>query len=253
MSDTQVPMIPAASEAPALTPVQRVIYTFTAPSKTFTDIKRNTSWWLPFLISIVFTYALFAGINAKVGWQTVAENNMKLNPKQAERFEQLPADQRASQLKIIAVTTEAFMAGSPIIALIGSAIIAGVMLASINFGFGGKATFWQAFAVTIYAGLPGIFKLLLGTIALFVGLDPDSFKINNFAGTNIGYFLPPDSNKALLALATSIDITTIWTLVLASIGISIVAGTKRSSGYIVIFGWWILIVLIGTGWAAAFS
>jgi hypothetical protein len=56
-----------------------------------------------------------------------------------------------------------------------------------------------------------------------------------------------------MALATSLDVTTIWTLVLASIGISIVAGTKRSSGYIAVFGWWIVLVLFGVGIAAAFS
>jgi hypothetical protein len=32
-----------------------------------------------------------------------------------------------------------------------------------------------------------------------------------------------------------------------------VAKTKRSSGYIAVFGWWILLVLIGAGWQAAFS
>jgi hypothetical protein len=55
-----------------------------------------------------------------------------------------------------------------------------------------------------------------------------------------------------MALATSIDITTIWTLVLAAIGISIVAGTKRSAGYIAVFGWWIVTVLLGVGIAVAF-
>jgi hypothetical protein len=41
--------------------------------------------------------------------------------------------------------------------------------------------------------------------------------------------------------------------VLFSIGIAIVAGVKRSSGYIAVFGWWAIIVLVGAGWAAAFS
>jgi len=29
-----------------------------------------------------------------------------------------------------------------------------------------------------------------------------------------------------------------------------VAGVKRGSGYIAAFGWWILVVLFGVGWAA---
>jgi hypothetical protein len=253
MSDTPIPDSPVVPEAPALTQIQRVIYTFTAPSKTFNDIKRSTSWWLPFVLTVIFSYGLFAAINAKVTWNQIAENTIKQSPKMQEQTEKLTPDQRASQIKIIAISSEVGMALTPIIALIGTAIIAGVLLATINFGFSGKANFWQAFAVVWFAGLPGIIKVLLGTIALFAGLDPESFNMKNFAGTNIGYYLPLDTSKLLMSIATSIDFTTIWTLILASIGISIVAGTKRSSGYIAVFAWWLIIVLVGAGAAVAFG
>ena len=59
-----------------------------------------------------------------------------------------------------------------------------------------------------------------------------------------------DTNKALYALATSFDAVTIWMLVLMSIGVAIVAGVKRSSGYIAVIGWWAIIVLFGVGAAA---
>jgi hypothetical protein len=253
MSDIQVPVVPAVPEGPALTQVQRVIYTFTAPSKTFNDIRRSTSWWLPFVLSIVFGYSFFATVQAKVGWEQVTENSIKQSPKRAEQMDKLPADQRATQMKIAATVTKVIFGIIPIIALIANAVIAGVLLATINFGFAGKATFWEVFAVSWYAGLPGILKVILGIASLLAGLAPESFNSQNFSGTNIGYYLPPDSNKALLSLATSFDLITIWTLALSAIGIAIVAKTKRSSGYIAVFGWWILLVLIGAGWQAAFS
>jgi hypothetical protein len=168
-------------------------------------------------------------------------------------MDKLPADQRATQMKIAATVTQVIFYVIPLIAFIANAVIAGVLLATINFGFAGKATFWEVFAVAWYAGLPGLIKVLLGIASLLAGLAPESFNSQNFSGTNIGYYLPPDSNKALLSLATSFDLITIWTLVLSSIGLAIVARTKRSSGYIAVFGWWILIVLIGAGWQAAFS
>jgi hypothetical protein len=253
MNDFQMPVPPPALESPGLSQVQRVIYTFTAPSKTFNDIKRSTSWWLPFLISVVFVYAFFAAVSAKVTWPVVAENNMKMSPKQAEQMEKMTPEQRASQMKIVAITTEAGFAAAPVFALIGTAIVAGVLFATINFGFGGKATFWQVFSVSFYAGLPGVLKFLLGTIALFAGLDAETFKIGNFAGTNVGYYLPADTSKTLMALATSLDLVTIWTLVLTAIGLSIVAGTKRSAAYIAVFGWWVIVVIVSVGAAAAFS
>jgi hypothetical protein len=39
-------------------------------------------------------------------------------------------------------------------------------------------------------------------------------------------------------------------LVLLGIGIAVVAGVKRSSGYIAVFGWWALFMLFSVGWAA---
>jgi len=55
----------------------------------------------------------------------------------------------------------------------------------------------------------------------------------------------------LYTLATWLDAVTIWRLVLLGMGVAIVAGTKRSSGYIAVFGWWVLMLLIAVGWAAA--
>ena len=82
-------------------------------------------------------------------------------------------------------------------------------------------------------------------------MAPESFNIKNMAPTNLGAFLDPiETNKALYALASSLDIVTIWTLILLGMGTSIVAGIKRSSGYIAVFGWWAVVVLIGAGIAA---
>ncbi len=106
----------------------------------------------------------------------------------------------------------------------------------------------------MFASLPTIVKTLLGTIVIFAGAAPESFNIKNFAPTNIGAFLNPmETNKALYALASSLDIVTIWTLVLLGMGTAIVAGVKRASGYTAVFGWWAIFTLISVGWAAAFS
>jgi hypothetical protein len=126
-----------------------------------------------------------------------------------------------------------------------------VLMATINFGFGGKAKFGDLFAVCYYAWLPEIFRAILGTIVIYSGMAPESFNIKNFAPTNLGAFLDPiETNKALYTLATWLDAVTIWRLVLLGMGIAIVAGTKRSSGYIAVFGWWVLMLLIAVGWAA---
>jgi len=133
-------------------------------------------------------------------------------------------------------------------------VVAVVLWGTINFVFGGKATFGGVLAVWMYAALPGIIKSLLGSIVLFAGAAPESFNLANFAPTSVGAFLSPtETNAALYKLATSLDVTNIWYLALMGIGLAIVAGVKRSSGYIAVFGWWALIVLVGVGWTVAFG
>jgi len=251
MSDLEV--TPMAESAPVgLSQWQRVANIFSAPSKTFEDIKRgNKSWWLPFVIVALAGYVLFAAVYFKIGMQQTVENQIQLNTKQAEAMAQMPAEQQETQRKWSVYITEGIFVANPILVLIIAAVTALVLWGTINFAFGGRATFGGVFAVWFFAGLPGIIKVLLGTIVIFAGAAPESFNIKNFAPTNLGAFLNPmDTNKALYALATSLDVITIWTLFLMGMGIAIVAGVKRSSGYIAVFGWWAIIVLIGVGIAA---
>ena len=253
MSDLGVQ--PVAEGAPAgvgLTQWERVADTFTAPSKTFEDIKRgNRSWWLPLIVGAIFTYIFFFAMMQKIGVQQAIDNQIRMDPKAQERMANATPDQRAMGNKITVYVTEgAFIAG-PVIAMGVVALMSLILMATINFGFGGKAKFADIFAVSYYAWLPEIFRALLGTIVIYSGMAPESFNLKNFAPTNLGAFLDPvETNKALYTLATWVDAITIWRLVLLGIGIAVVAGTKRSSGYIAVFGWWVLMLLIAVGWAA---
>jgi hypothetical protein len=250
MSDLGVQ--PVADTTPGLSQWQRVTNAFTAPSKTFEDIKRgHRSWWMPFLVMALMSYILFAAVYTKIGMQTVSDNQVRMDPKAEERMAQMPADQRASAEKISVVITEVIFVATPVIILIIVALGSLILWGTINFVFGGKATYGGVFVVWMFASLPSIVKTLLGVVVIYAGTAPESFNIKNFAPTNIGAFLNPiETNKALYAFATSMDVITIWSLVLTGIGISIVAGVKRSSGYIAVFGWWAIIVLGGVAIAA---
>jgi cell division protein FtsB len=256
MSDMQYPPVAEpAPEAAGLSQWQRVANTFTAPSKTFEDIKRgHKSWWMPFLIVALTSYILFAAIALKIGMQQVVDNQVRLDPKTEERLAQMPPEQRQIGNRISLYVTEGIFIALPLLVLGGVALMSLGLWGTINFAFGGKARYGSIFTVWMYAGLPGIVKSLLGTLVIFAGADPESFNIKNFAPTNLGAFLNPlETNKALYTLATSLDAVTIWTLVLLGIGTAMVAGVKRTSGYIAVFGWWAIFVLIGVGWAAAFG
>jgi hypothetical protein len=104
----------------------------------------------------------------------------------------------------------------------------------------------------MYATLPFIIQGFLSIITLFAGLDADSFNLKNPVGTNVAYFLPMDSPQWLMALATSLDVLTIWALILLTIGCAIVGRIKMSTAAAAVWGWWILITLVKVGVAAIF-
>jgi hypothetical protein len=254
MSEIGVQPVDAAS---GLSQWQRVANTFTAPAKTFEDIKRgNRSWWMPFVIMALVGYIFFAAVYINIGMQKVVDNQIKLDPKTEERLAQATPEQREMGTKISLYITEGVFIANPALMLAGVALLSLGLLGTINFVFGGKATYGNIFAVWMYASLPSIFKALLGTVVIFAGGEPDTFNIKNFAPTNVAAFAfpnPAEANRALYVLASSLDVVTIWTLVLLGIGTAIVAGVKRTSGYIAVFGWWAIFVLIGVGIAAATS
>lgn len=232
---------PESSTQP-LNQMQRVVDAFIAPSKTFTDIQRSASWWLPYVIGVLVTLALGAAIQQKIGWQATYENMMKQSPAQLQRIQQLPADQQARAEALGTNITKFTFWATPVIALVIALIVAGILMATINFGFGGRARYGQMMAVWMYGTLPWAIQGLLGIGSIYAGADPDSFNLKNFVGTNIGYYLPPDMPHWLIALATAIDVTTIWSLVLLAIGCAIVGKVKRGQAATAVFGWWIIIV-----------
>jgi hypothetical protein len=229
---------------------ERLVDTFIAPSKTFTDILRDQSWWLPFLLGIFVSYGYLFAVQKQVGWDTVAQNTLNQDPKASERLANASPEAKAQALTFtLAIIKYTFFA-APLLALLFAAIVSLVLWATINLFFGGHATFGRVFAVWMYGTLPLLIKSILAVITLFAGLDKDAFNLSNPVGTNIGYFLATDSAKWLTTLSTSIDMIWIWTMILVGIGLAIVAKVKRGSGLIAVFGWWLLILLARIGYAA---
>src|SRR5271165_2225877 len=88
---SQVPSQPPLEPQP-LAEGQRLLDTFIAPGKTFSDLRRNANWWAPFLIIAVVSVMFVYVVDQKVGFQKVVENLIQLQPRQAERMDNLPAD-----------------------------------------------------------------------------------------------------------------------------------------------------------------
>ena len=95
-----VPASPAPTPQPApLSQGARIIDTFIAPSKTFTDIRRSAQWWAPFLLMVVMSTIFVYTAGQKIGFHKIVENQMQSQPKAQERFEKMTPEQREGQIK----------------------------------------------------------------------------------------------------------------------------------------------------------
>jgi hypothetical protein len=256
MAAQPVPPLPMPSPTPepaALSEGARIVDTFIAPSKTFTDLRRSAVWWAPFLLLSIFSLAFFYVVGQKIGFRKVAETQVQASPKAAARMDNLPADQRDQALDRQAKGTQYFCYGYPLVLLLINLIISAVLFATFKFGAGATLKFGTAFAVVMYAGLPGILKLTLAIVSIMAGASADSFSLQNPVATNPAYFMTLGASPFLYSLLSSFDVFLIWTLVISSIGFTCVTKVKRGTAFGIVFGWWILFTLIGAALGTAFS
>ncbi|HEX8799974.1 MAG TPA: YIP1 family protein [Terriglobales bacterium] len=239
-------------EGKPLTEVERVVDTFIAPSKTFTDIRRNASWWLPYILIAACWIAMAYVADSKVGFETIVNNQLRLSPKQADRLEQLPPDQRAEQTKAMVKGNRIFWFYiAPVAALLLAVIMAGIYMGTFNFGFGAELKFKQCLAVFMYASLPLIIKTGIAILVFFVG-GGEGFTFQNPVASNLSGLVDPNSHF-LYNVAANVDIFLIWTLILTGIAYSCLTRVKRSTCMAVVFAWWVVFTLFFSGLGALFA
>lgn len=246
-------VLPAGDDGrTGLSEVGRVVDTFLAPSKTFTDILRSATWWLPFVLLALVTLATALTIDRKVGFERVAENQIHLSPKQADAYDALPSDQKAAQMHGMSKGYRYSTYGSFVLILVFVALFALVYWASFNFGLGARTTYGQMFAVWMYASLPKLLVGLLTIVTLLAGANTEGYNLQNPVGTNPAYYMP-DAAPWLRSVLSFIDVFSLWQLALLVIGTAIVAKVSRSKAATVVLGWWMLGLIVSAGLAAAFS
>jgi hypothetical protein len=256
MAASPLPPVTASvpvDDAQRLSEGARIVNTFIAPSKTFTDLRRSAAWWAPFLLMVVVSTIFVYTVGQKIGFRKVTENQLQMSPKQSAQLENLPADQREHQMEQRTTGTRFIAYVFPVVTLIIWIIIAAVLFATFKFGANADVPFKTALAIVVYAGLPGLVKVMLATLSVAAGMSPDSFSFQNPVATNPGYFMNPSDNVFLYSVASSLDIFLIWTLVLTAIGFTCVSKVKSGTAYAVVFGWWVVFTLLGAGIGAAFS
>jgi Yip1 domain len=216
----------AGPEQPRLSGSARIINTFVAPSKTFDDIARKPTWWVPWLLVSIFSLIFIYSVDQKIGFERITRQEIQRSPR-AQQFESLPPEQREQQMRIAAKVTQAFAYGTPVFALIGGLLVAAILMATFNFGFAAEVSFPQAMGIVFYAWLPSTISGLLATISLYASSDLEGFNIRNPVATNPAYFMDPAGSKYLLGLLRGVEVFVIWIIVLMGVGFAVNSKNRK--------------------------
>jgi hypothetical protein len=219
-SDTLEPSGPSLSEP------QRLANTFFAPQQTFLDIRRNSTWWVPWLLISVVAVAFFVMIDKKVGFDQVARSMLANN----KAVQQLGPAQQEQAISRTAIGLKVGEYAAPIFILIYVLVIAAVLMATFNFLMDAQIPFSRAIAIVMYGWLPGIVSSILAMLSLAFG-NPEGFRMESPVGTNPAYFLDPTTtSRFLYAMLTSLDVISLWMIVLIGMGFALNANKKISTG-----------------------
>ncbi len=218
--------------------INRIINIFLSPKEAFESIDRKPDWIAPLIILIVFSMMSVVLIwpyikEAKINEQEATIERMKEQRNLSDSDLETMRDRMDSP--ILKYVVYGLAPISPILMML---FLAGLFHFS-SIPFGGEGTYGKAFAMICYSWMIS----LLWSI-IFVLLALTQHRIDITASLN---FLVSDSDSILYHLLTKLDLFRIWQLVVIAIGLSVIEkiDTKKSST--VVFGWWIIWIIISVG------
>jgi hypothetical protein len=226
----------------------RVIGALISPEKTFRSIAERPTWVAPLLVLVLVTGLVGYLANQRIDFEQVIRHEMK------DRDEEVSEE----QLEQIVTTTgkiRPFIAvGTVIASPLLYLLLAAIFLVAFRLT-GSEISFGQSFSVLLHAMLPWLVHGLL-TLPLILRLEtigPEMLERGGVLVSSLAALAPEDASRVLLTLLASLDLFSIWTLVLLVIGYRAVARVSTATATGVVVTLWLLYVAGKLGYTAVFS
>lgn len=241
---TAEPYAPAPPVEPAAkNTFQRIAGVLFAPADTFRDIARKPDIVMPLVILVILGFISAAILVPRMDFEAMMQEQMAQSGRQMSDADM----ERAARMGGAFGKVMAF--ASPILGVAVWAIIAGVLLLAHRL-FGGEGDFKQAFSTTIYAWIPTSISGIILTIVAAAKGEVNPATMNTLVKSNPAFLVEMKDNPILFALLSSLDIFTIWTLILFIIGFSTLARVSRGKSAAIVISLWLFTVVVKLGFAA---
>lgn len=120
-----------------------------------------------------------------------------------------------------------------------SALGAGLVLWGVGKLFDAKESLAAAMMIGTYAEFPRIVQILTNAAQGLV-MNPEKLNSMNAVGFSIARFMDPDGAPLMIALASRVDLFTIWVTVLLAIGLHVVGKIPKQQAAIAAVITWVI-------------
>jgi hypothetical protein len=221
---------PAVEPEPAgMGEFSRLTGVFFEPGKTFADIAERPRFWVPLILMIVASLAFTITIAQRIGWDRVARQQLE-SSMATMSDQQREAVTKTMDMQVKLASIFGYVGGVVAVPL-SYLIVGGILLGIVRGIMSAPVRFKQVFATMCYASLPGLMYTVLA-ITVMLLKNPDDFDIRNpLPFFNLGAVMDAQStSKFLHSVGSSLDLFTIWTILLLAVGLKAAGGKKLSFG-----------------------
>lgn len=224
----------------------RLIAVLFSPGKTFAAIARRPTWVVALIVLAVLVAVVTYVAFTKVDPDSFVEM-------MEEQGREMPAD---------GPSPEAMVEMSKWIGVIGALLVSPViylvmgLLYWVSFRLlGSDMDFVRSLSVAVHGSVPlGVAAILGIPVALARSeMSMQELQGGQYLMSNLGFLASDETGAVMRALLTSVDLFSIWCIVLLVIGYRIVGKVSRGAALAVTLAVWGLGVLLKVAMAAAFS
>jgi len=243
---TTEPATPAAPAAPGKNVFERIAGVLFAPADAFEEIARRPGAIAPLILFILAGYASSFIVIPRLDIDAITTAQQDAMRKKNPNVSQADLDRMA---RIGTSFNKVILWAAPVLLVVIYVIIAAVLLLAFRL-MGGEGTFHQALSATLYAWIPLLILSIITTIVVLVRGSFDPTTAATLVMSNPAFLVDMKEQPVLYSLLSSLDVFTIWTLVLLAFGFAALARMARSSAAAIVFSLWVALILAKIGFAA---
>lgn len=215
------------------------------PRATFASIAARPTWVAPLLVLIVSSLALGAVLVPRMDLESAIRAQLAESGRAtAEQIDQ----QIGVAVQVTTVITWAsFIVGPPVVLLLVALVFWGGSRV-----MGGELGFRHSLSVTAHGWMPHVLAALIAIPVVMAkgSIDLEAVQSGSFLASSLGFFVDAAEHPVLGALASSVDVFSLWAIALLVIGYRVVAKLSANAALAVVGVPWLVVVLGKVGWIA---